>query len=268
MKPTKKKAIIAAIALVILIAGPFLVPAMAADYLRFGLIHERSDDTTFLDRRCEPSGNAVAYFGCVDGDDGRPIGARGDFGNSSGLELAWGRDISAYWRGEVVLAYQGNFDFDGNANFINSGQVQPVSGSISQWRAGLNAYLDLAAAFGYDNLRVSPYVGLGLGVARNRIGTMTYAFPELGAQPALTTVPGTATTGMSWSAMLGTDIRLNDRNVLDVGLTWNDHGDVRTGVGDIQVIRAGNLLAEVEVGQTRADLQTWGLRIGLRHYFR
>ncbi len=267
-RSNKNKTRIPAIALATLITGVSLAPAMAADYLRIGLIHERSDNTTFLDRQCEPAGDTVAYFGCDEGDDGRRIGARGDFGNSDGLELAWGRDFNATWRGEVVLAYQGDFEFDGNANFIESGQLQPVSGSISQWRAGLNAYLDLAAAFGHENLRAAPYVGLGLGVARNRIATMTYTFPELDGQPALTTVPGTATTGVSWSAMLGTDIRLNDRNVLDVGLTWSDNGDVRTAAGDIEVIRSGDLLAEVEVGQTRAELQTWGLRIGLRHYFR
>ncbi len=242
-------------------------PAAADDYLRLSLNHERSSNTTFFDRQCEPSGEPVAYFGCIDGDDGRPIGARGDFGNSLGGELAWGRDFNHLWRGEIFVGYQPNFDFDGNANFIDSGLNQPVDGSLTHWRGGVQGYLDLAAVAGHDNWPVSPWIGAGIGVARNRVSTMAYQFPELSGQPALTTVPGGSTTGIMWTVSAGADFEITPRNVLEVGLTWADYGDVRTGTGDIEVIRSGELLAEVPVGQTRADLEAWGLRVGLRHYF-
>lgn len=244
-----------------------MTPALADDYLRVSLNHEHSSNTSFFDRQCEPSGEPVAYFGCIDGDDGRPIGARGDFGNSLGGELAWGRDFNGLWRGEVFVGYQPGFDFDGNANFIDSGLEQPVSGSVTHWRGGVQGFLDLAAVAGYENWPVSPWIGAGIGVARNRVSTMTYSFPELSGQPAFTTVPSGSTTGIMWSVSAGADIELTSRNILEVGLSWADYGDVRTGTGDIEVIRNGNLLVEVPVGQTRADLEAWGLRVGLRHYF-
>jgi opacity protein-like surface antigen len=175
--------------------------------------------------------------------------------------------MGSLWRGEFVLGYQPDFKFEGNANFLASGLNQPVSGSVNQLRGGVNGYLDLMALAGHTHSRISPYLGAGVGVVRNRVGTMTYEFPELAAQPALTTVPGGSSTNVSWRLSLGLDVRLGDRNVLDIALSWNDYGDVRTGVGDIDIIRNGELLARVPVGQTRAELETWGFQVGLRHYF-
>jgi opacity protein-like surface antigen len=242
--------------------------AEASDYLKLSLLHERSEDATFVDRQCSPGAGLAAYFGCIDGNDGRPIGARGDFGNSTGLQLAWGRHLGELWRGELVLGYHPGFKFRGNANFLDSGASQPVTGSVRQWQGGARAWLNLAAAAGFTDTRVTPWLGVGAGIVRNRVSTMTYRFPAFSNQPALTTVPGSSTTGMTFNAALGMDLALSNRNVLELGLSWNDYGNVRTAEDDIEVIRGGNLLAEVAVGQTRADLESWGLQIGLRHYFR
>ncbi|WP_018231506.1 hypothetical protein [Thioalkalivibrio thiocyanodenitrificans] len=245
-------------------------PAMAGPeyYWRLSLSQEYSRGATFSDRSCEPPGGVAAYFGCVRGQDGRPIGARGDFGTSLGGELAIGMGPVEGWRVELVVGHQPRFGFSGNANFLDSGDHQPVRGNVSHTRAGLKAYLDIAAMGGRDFGVFEPYLGAGLGVARNRIGTMVYEFPALPAQPALTVVPGDRSIGPAWMATLGTGVRLSSDSLVDVGLTYSDHGRVTTAHDEIDVVRGGDPVARVGVGETRARLRAWGLMIGLRHHFR
>lgn len=240
------------------------VAASGEQYLRVSAGWESTGTTTFLDQRCDPEPPRVAYFGCIDGDDGRPIGARGDFGSGVGGELAWGMNLGPAWRAELLLGGHSGFDFHGNANFLDTGADEPVLGEVEHWRIGLRGYLDIAPAASIDLGPFDPYVGLGIHLARNEIGTMVYAFPQLPGQPALTRVPGDDWTGLGWSAVAGTAFALSEDHSLDLSLIWNDHGRVRTGADDIDVIRSGESVARVPVGPTRANLESWGVMLGWR----
>ncbi|WP_376695984.1 hypothetical protein [Wenzhouxiangella sp. EGI_FJ10305] len=245
---------------------PLASGAVAAEgqYLRVSLALEDSQSATFLDQRCQPSSPRVAYFGCIDGDDGRPIGARGDFGSALGAELAWGMHLGEYWRAEFMLGTMTGFDFEGNANFLDAGSLEPVSGDVEHWRAGVRGYLDVASAASIDLGRFEPYIGLGAYLARNEIETMNYRFPELASQPAITRVPGDDWTGFGWSVSVGTAFELNERHLLDLSLGWHEHGKLHTAAGEIDVIRNGESVARVPVGRTRADLESWGVMLGWR----
>lgn len=244
--------------------------AMAADgyYWRAGAVWENSQSATFLDRHCEPPGGQVALFGCIDGEDGRPIGARGDFGDSLGVQLGWGLHFGDMWRAELEFVHQPNFQFEGNANFLNAGETQPVFASTRHSRIGVNAYLDLAAAFSRDAGIFEPYVGAGVHAARNRATTMYFTFPELENQPALTTVPCDNRTDLGWKVTAGTGIELSPRNVIDIGVSWHDHGRIDTSADFIDVVRGGESVALVEVGATSASLKSWGVSLSWRHYIR
>jgi opacity protein-like surface antigen len=241
--------------------------AEASQYLRIGAVWEDSRSATFLDRNCEPTERA-ALFGCDDGDDGLPIGARGDFGRGTGAQLGWGVHLGEMWRTELELTYQPGLEFQGNSNFIDTGEMQPASGSLTQYRAGVNVYLDLAAALARDAGTFEPYLGAGASAVRNRISTMRYEFPELESQPAETTVPGGSSNHLGWMVTLGTGIELSPRNLIDIGISWNDHGRVETPVGEIDIIRSGESVAQVEVESTRSRLETVGLMLSWRHYLR
>lgn len=256
----------------VLLAALALAPtAAAADtglYARASLTYDDSRGTTFRDRNCEPPAGLAAYFGCVAGDDGRPIGARGDFGSSLGGEIALGwRPGGGAWRLETFAGYQPDFDFRGNANFIGTGASQPVHGSVRHRRLGLRGYFDLASPGGSDYGRFEPWLGAGIAVVRNRADEFTYAFPGLANQPALTVVPGATETGVGWSVSAGTGIRIAPHKLIDIGLTYSDHGRVHSARGEIDIVRGGNVIARVPVEETRAQLRTWGLGVGLRVEF-
>ena len=258
--------LLSAIGLLLLMSADSVM-AGSGHYWRLGVAGEDSRDATFLDRDCDPAGQA-ALFGCIDGQDGEAIGARGDFGRSLGIQLARGMHIGEAWRAELEVAYHHGFDFEGNANFLDAGEHQPVEASVSHARAGVNVYLDLAAAFARDAAAFEPYLGAGVNAVRNRLGTMTYSFPQLGNQPALTTVPGDSEIGLGWMVTLGTGIELSPRNLLDIGISWHDHGRVETAAGDIDIIRGGDTIARVGVGATGSRLETVGVMVAWRHYIR
>ena len=237
-------------------------------YWRLGAIWEDSQDATFLDRRCEPPSGQVALFGCVDGEDGRPIGARGDFSNSLGIQIAWGMHFGEMWRAELEFVHQPDFEFEGNANFLNAGDTQPVFASVNHVRAGANVFLDLAEVFGYEAGTLKPYVGAGVTAARNRSKRMFFTFPELENQPALTTVPCDSQTNLGWMLTAGTGFELSPRNVIDLGVSWHDHGRLQTSADFIDIIRGGESVAVVEVGATSARLESWGVSLSWRHYLR
>ena len=140
----------------------------------------RSFDTTFEDTDCA-SVSPAAYFGCNSGDDGKPIGAYGDFEQSTLFEAGLGAELTDYLRVEAVLNYRPSSAFEGNANFLRAGADQPVSGDVTQMGVMAFAYLEPLAALGLVT-PIKPFVGAGAGASRNEISKMTYEFPSL-SQP-------------------------------------------------------------------------------------
>jgi opacity protein-like surface antigen len=233
-------------------------------YWRAALVYEMFRDTHFSDTHCEAGNN---YFGCVDGEDGRPIGAYGDFGNSLGAELALGLRVHPVWRVELTLGGQTNMKFKGNANFLGAGERQPVTGDASQVRLFTMNYIDIAPLLKIDLGFFQPFVGAGIGMARNKIKTMTYAFPEFQNQPSYTTVPGDSHWNMMWTLSAGTAIRIMPRSFIDLAYSYSDYGWMQTAGSQIDVVRGEGSVARFPVEPTRAKLRSQGILMGFRHHF-
>jgi hypothetical protein len=73
-------------------------------YLRGGIGGEWSQATRLHDIDCART-QPPALFGCGPGIDGRPLGARGDFGRSAALDLGIGYRFLPALRGEALLTY-------------------------------------------------------------------------------------------------------------------------------------------------------------------
>ena len=233
-------------------------------YWRAALAYEKFRDTHFSDKHCEAGNN---YFGCVDGEDGRPIGAYGDFGNSLGAELALGLRPHPVWRVELALGGQTNMKFKGNANFLGAGERQPVTGDASQVRLFTMNYIDIAPLLKIDLGAFQPFVGAGIGMARNKIKTMTYAFPEFQNQPSYTTVPGDSHWNMMWTLSAGTAIRIMPRSFIDLAYSYSDYGWMQTADNQIDVARGWGSVTRFSVEPTRAKLRSQGILMGFRHHF-
>lgn len=90
------------------------------------------------------------------------------------------------------------------------------SGSVSSVAGFGVAYVDLPRIG-----KVRPFLGAGLGVARNRMGAMTYTFPNLSAK-ATTTTPGGNSSNLAYLLSAGLSVPVGDRLDLDLAYRYTD----------------------------------------------
>lgn len=231
-----------------------------AFYVRLGLGRWQSNNGHFSDRDCT-SEDPPALYGCVRGDDGRPIGAYGDFGTSTLWELGAGYRFAPDWRIELNLAGNIGGRYSGNANFLNVTGAEPVSGRLDSQLLMGRLFYDLPVQ--WQGIR--PWVGLGAGWARHDMGAMTYRFPSLGPGD-LTLMPGGKHDSFAWHADLGLSYAINDRLHLDLSWTYADLGRVRTDAGPATIIR-GSSVRELTIAGTQTRLRSEGFHLGFRYGF-
>lgn len=238
--------------------------ASASDwYARIALGQESSQGADFSDRDCS-SQQPAALFGCVHGDDGRPIGAYGDFGSYPVMEIAVGKRLLPWLRSELAVGYRPDVEYRGNANFLTVGRIEPVSADLESWNGMVNAYVDLATATGTDLGRFQPYVGVGAGIAYNRIGKMTYLFPENPYRHKISIVPAGERTNFAYRLAVGTGFRLTQTLTLDLSAYYIDLGEVGTDTG---LMAMNHVPAGILIDETETELRAFGLSLGLRYQF-
>lgn len=238
--------------------------AEASDwYVRATLGYEQSEDADFSDRDCS-SRQPAALFGCARGGDGRSIGAYGDFGRYPMLELALGQRLFPWLRTDLSVGYRFGIDYAGNANFLSVGSNQPVSAELESWNGMANVFLDLAPLSGIDLGRFQPYIGAGVGVARNSLGEMTYLFPENTRRHKVSVTPDGERTNFAYRLAIGTGYALTETIALDLSAYYIDLGEIGTDAGRMAM---NTLPAGIPIDETETDLRAFGVSIGLRYAF-
>jgi len=93
------------------------------------------------------------------------------------------------------------------------------------------AYVDLPRLAG-----VQPFLGAGLGVARNRLRSVAYRFPLISAG-ATTSTPEGSSSDLAWLLTAGVSVPLSERLSLDVAYRFTDLGSLTSPSGDAEVVR-------------------------------
>ena len=228
-------------------------------YVRLGVGNDWPQSSSFSDQNCS-SQQPPALFGCGQGNNSQPLGSSGNFDPSPVADVALGYRINSWMRTEALLSWRQDMDFSGHSNFVTAGPNQPVSGSVSSLAGFGVAYVDLPKMG-----TIRPFLGAGLGVARNRMGAMTYTFPALGAS-ASTTTPGGTSSDLAYLLTAGISVPLGTRVDLDLAYRFTSLGEVQTASGQAEVVRTAGTRS-IAIGGTKADLQTHGVMLSLRYAF-
>ncbi len=240
------------------------VPAGAAGwYLRGTLGFEWSWAADFADPD-SASTNPPALFGTGPGNDGRRIGAYGDFGCFPLVEAAVGKRILPWLRSEFAVAYRPDIRYRGQANFRGVPGEQPVSARADSFSGTINLFFDIAGFLGVDLGRFQPYIGGGVGAARNRLDEMTYLFPGNPGAHKITITPAGTETDFVFMGGIGTGIAVSERIILDISYRYTDLGRMRTEPGKMYLDTRPE---GVDIAETRAQLRTHGLFTGVRYLF-
>ena len=234
--------------------------AQAEPYLRLGVGADGSTTSTFRDRDCH-SIKPPALFGCGLGRNGQPLEATGAFGTGAVLDAGLGYRLNNWLRVEALFSYRPAYEYRGQANFIQSAPPQPATANLSSVAGFGVGYIDLPRI-----RRVRPYVGAGVGAARNRMSAVTYGFPAI-APDASTTIAGGTTSGLAWLLTAGVAIPLSEQLSLDLAYRYTDLGRVQTDTGTAAIVRPAGT-TKLEIGGTQSALQTHGAMLSLRYAFR
>lgn len=238
-------------------------PVFAGDYyFRFGVALDQPSDTVFTDRNCLnlfPS----ALYGCGTGSDRHPYRTAGGFNAELAYELGLGISTTSRFRVELLAEKRRQNDFVGLANFLPQGEQQDVVASIESMLGLMVAYMDVTDGMSSPLGGITPFVGFGFGIARNKCSDMHMEFPR-----TITTVPGDTRTDLVGVVALGLTFDLNQQRT-KFDLTWRfmDLGEIRTArdVGQVAWKSGSRDPLFLDLDLTRGRLKSQGLKLSIRH---
>jgi len=229
-------------------------------YLRLGAGLDWSDPSSFRDQGSCSGNTPPALFGCGAGQNGRSLQAAGSFGQTPVLDGALGYRFTSWLRAEALLSWRPQLAYSGQSNFLGAGASQPVNGAVDSLAGFAVAYVDLPRIAG-----VRPFLGAGLGGARNHLDGVTYRFPSIAAKASTTTAAGSS-SGFAYLLTAGVAVPLSERLSLDLAYRFSDLGQVRSRSGSATIVRPRGTRS-LTIAGTEADLQTQGLQVSLRYAF-
>ena len=148
-------------------------------------------------------------------------------------------------RGEVMFDWRGDRDLNGVVALPQGGTLNT---SIQTSTIMFNAYYDFGHWGGFV-----PYVGAGVGLARNEMD-------GVGFSTSANTQFGEDTWSLAWSLMAGAGFQISERVVLDLGYRFIDLGKAESGRGDTSGF-ANNPPLQIN------DLTAHEFKVGLRFHF-
>ena len=254
------------VAAAMIVAIGLTVSVVEADdnvYVRAGVGIDHPDSIRFLDIDCATT-SPTALYGCGTGPDGAPYQSVGTFGTVPAVEVGLGYAATPALRIEGFVEYRPRLNFEGHANFLAPEREQSVTADVSSLAGLMAAYLDLPE-LGLSRIGpFGPFVGAGIGAARNRIGETHMHFPR-----TTTIVPGADHVDIAWMVTAGVATALGADLTLDVAWRYMDVGAVHTGQGAGRVVWRDGSRAPLplDLAPTRATQASHGLRLSLRYAF-
>jgi opacity protein-like surface antigen len=198
-------------------ASAFAQRAPSPLYLRADIGYSWSKDADIRDQSSTPG----SFLICGNGPCDTP-GSLNDIGDSYVIGAGVGYRVAPNIRTDLALAYRGGFDLD-----QSDAGAPPTTfrGKIRSWALMLNGYYDFDAGGPWK-----PYVTGGIGVARNKVKTISATNPAAATLPALFSnfqLAGDTDTSFAWTLGAGVGYTVSPGMTLEVGYRYVDLGDLK-----------------------------------------
>ena len=233
-------------------------------YLRFGFGLDHPETSYFQDEYCNVTDDERPLYGCGIGRDGiSPIRSLGNFGNVPVVEFGIGYP-SGRTRWELLIEYRPSLSFSGNATYFGSFAAVASSKNITSLSGMVAGFIDFKEVSLFNDRKAVPFVGAGLGIARNRLKGFQIKFPR-----TTTIVPGAEKTNLVWRIAAGIGFKLDENKTLDLAWHYTDLGSLYTGRGTgrnyLNVSGSPNPdVPDWHQIPTVAELKGHGIRLSLR----
>lgn len=180
-------------------------------------------------------------------DAGQDVGS--DVGTAGIVGGGVGYRFNSYLRGDLTLSYRGGYKIDSSK--VMEGLTYTSKGGVDSVVGLANVYVD---PFRFGVFR--PYIGGGVGFARNQVGNLSVNVLTYNG-----TLEGDTSTSFAWQGSAGVGVELTPALTLDIGYRYMDMGEGVTGSRvDFTEWTQDNWKSE---GRLRAH----ELQLGLRYQF-
>ena len=182
-------------------------------YFRLGSGWSWGQDADFQED--DPTSNPFLYIvfpSAVGGD------TLDEIGDSPVVTGGIGYRFCDYFRSDITLSYRWGYELDEWDLAGTSYEADLESKAIM-----LNGYVDIPLDLG----RFRPFIGAGIGVARNKLDDLDW----WDSTPASGSIPGGTNTDFAWQVMAGAAIELTDRWSMELGYRYHDAGEFEKDAG-------------------------------------
>lgn len=181
-----------------------------------------------------------------------------DFGKSPSFGLGVGFYVNDYIRTDVTAQYMTRFDLTGL--YTNDGLFLPNSTPsvvLDSATIMLSGYLEVRPLLGEIG-PFNPYIGGGIGISRNKLGTFSVSDPTVGTS----TISGDTDIDLAWKITAGTGIKLTGSVMLDLSYSYLDLGGASSSRSAVDDGVSGQLREPL-----RFDVRMHTLMLGVRYFF-
>jgi opacity protein-like surface antigen len=173
-----------------------------------------------------------------------------DIGNGSSFGLGVGYVFNQYFRADITGYVKSGYEID-DSSFSGA---QKFSGDIDSKAILVNFYAQKELG------RFIPYVGFGLGYAKNEIDSFSYSYGDSKGKG-----PGNDESGFAWQVAAGLGFKLTEKLFLDFEYRYVDLGKISAGKGENDLTEFG--LGKMALEGVKGDLRVQEAVLGLRYAF-
>ena len=175
-----------------------------------------------------------------------------DLGTGSAFGISAGKYITDNFRLELEAIKRTSYEMDTTDSDNNLLEANITSKSIF-----INGFYDFQP-FSLGNTPITPYLGGGVGISKNKMGTAYENRPG-------NTLDGKTISQFAYKVAAGTLVSLTENVSLDINYQYVNLGNIKSGVGVYDV--GGGFVANLPNGINGGDIKTQELMVGLQYKF-
>ena len=180
-----------------------------------------------------------------------------DLGTGSAFGFSLGKYLTDSFRLELEAIKRTGYEYDGRAipfpTFTYNTKIQTEALFI-------NGFYDFQP-FTMSNTAITPYLGGGVGISRNKMGTTVFRSNGI---PSGTTIDGDTINQFAYKLSAGTLFSLTKQLSLDVNYQYVNLGAFKGGE---DILNVGESVGTLQRGLNGGEIKTQELMVGLQYKF-
>jgi len=179
-----------------------------------------------------------------------------DLGTGSAFGFSVGKYLNDNFRLELEAIKRAGYEYDARASPTNTDKAK-----IETHALFINGFYDFQP-FSMINTAITPYLGGGVGISRNKMGTTVI---HTNGIPNGVTFDSNTINQFAYKLSAGTLVSITEQLSLDVNYQYVNLGAFKGGT---EVLFNGAFLNNLQRGMNGGDIKTQELMVGLQYTFK